>query len=344
MTLSSFPRFRHKRILSTFVHNYQYIKHSIPSDGSTGSQWNLVTPFAYVPADIVGFYLSDKEFSSVPPSAEAVLFTCDVRPMGYRLPFQTQASGTTFANSITDAIGAYAYGLNNTFNGDNMQPSYNATDATKIDSLSEVKPMQISFWPDVLSDTDVKDISSKIPSSMAGNITPLATYFVYVGDLVAGAAAEPLLSDYIHTFDLNAKANVNIHYEYRPDVCILRPVTVGPGRYLLPANTEKANYPKILMGHKMPMEVHTIFGRSYSTVDDDKLLKTQLDSDLKTHGSTADPTIDANWKDWHIEQAGLVTRGLGELASAYLPPTLHIGGLPLDAHIKPSDDKYIYNR
>lgn len=333
--------FKHKRIISTFVHNYQYLKHTVPSDGGTGFQWNLITPFAYVPADVLGFYLSDNEFGSIPPSGEATLFTCDIRPMGYRLPFQTQASGTTFANSITDAIGAYAYGLNNTFNGDNMKPTYNATNVTQIDSLIESKPMNDNFWPGTITAADVKDISAKIPSSMSGNIIPLSTYFVYVGDLVAGAAAEPLLSDYVHTFDLNNKGGVNIHYEYRPDICILRPVTTGPARYLLPKDTKAENYPKLLVGHKLPTEIHMTFTRNYTSIENDHKLATKLDSNLVTLGATADPNVDSNWKDWHIEQSGLVTRGVGQIASAYLPPTLHIGGLPLDAHIKPSDDKYI---
>lgn len=56
----------------------------------------------------------------------------------------------------------------------------------------------------------------------------------------------------------------------------------------------------------------------------------------KLYASYVQPGIDNNVLDMHIEMAGLCSRGIGELSSAFLPPTLHIGGLPVDSHISPT--------
>ena len=82
--------YKHKRILTTFVHNFKFLKSSIPykSDG-TGDQYFLATPFAYVPADIIGFCFTNNELSQMPTTAECTNFKTMIRPIGYRLPFQT---------------------------------------------------------------------------------------------------------------------------------------------------------------------------------------------------------------------------------------------------------------
>lgn len=38
--------------------------------------------------------------------------------------------------------------------------------------------------------------------------------------------------------------------------------------------------------------------------------------------------------------AGLIHCGLGEMSSAFLPPSLHIGRLPLDSHLNTGCDDY----
>lgn len=200
---------RHKRIITTYIHNFKFINAQNPYKSDyTGSQFYLVTPFAYVPVDIIGFYFTRNELSQLPMTAEATNFKTMIRPIGFRLPFQTQASGTTYANSMTDIIGMYAFGLNNTFNGRNMKPTYSTTNPTDVASVDITAPINQEYFPSVWKTDEVSDVTKKKVSSMAGNVTPLTSFFIASGPLEADAAAEPLLMDHITTFDMMNKGNV----------------------------------------------------------------------------------------------------------------------------------------
>ena len=177
--------FTHKRIMTTFVHNFKYFNanatYKSTADSVSGAQYFLATPYAYVPADIIGFYFTENELYELPLTSECTHFKTTIRPLGYRLPFQTQASGTTFANSMTDIIGMYAYGLNNTYNGRNMIPTYSSTDPCEIEKLDSHSALDQSYFPKAWTADEVATPTKKPISCSAGNVIPFKDYFVATG-------------------------------------------------------------------------------------------------------------------------------------------------------------------
>ena len=327
--------FRHKRIVTTFIHNFKFINANTAykgdNTGVSGAQYYLVTPYAYVPADIIGFYFTENELAELPLTAEATHFSTVVRPIGYRLPFQTQASGTTYANSMTDIIGMFVYGLNNTFNGRNMIPTYSATEPTDITNVTSSKPLNQPFFPTPWKADEISTLSTRAVSGMASNILPLTNYFVATGVMEEGQAGEPLIMDSITTFDMMNKGNVNITYEYRPEICILKSASAAMPFWKVTYDTtaKKSSAPQIILGRKYAFP--TFLNATFDTTAN-KFSKYRI-PDYRNYSTYVEPGEDVNVMDMHVEMAGLMSRGVGEMSSAFLPPTLHIGGLPVDSHI-----------
>ena len=331
--------FTHKRIMSTFIHNFKYINANVPykvdNAQLAGNQYYLVTPYAYVPADIIGFYFTENEIAELPLTSECTHFKTMIRPIGFRLPFQTQASGTTFANSMTDIVGMYAYGLNNTFNGRNMLVNYSSTDPCTVENVEAHAPLDQPYFPKTWTATEVATPSTKPISCSVGNILPFLDYFVATGVMEEGTAGEPLLMDAITTFDMMNKGNIAITYEYRPEICILKEASSSMPFWQVkknPNDPTKFIHPQIILGKKVPF---TTFLNAKFGYESSRKSTNVLFSDFKLHPSYVQPGTDANLFNMRIEMAGLVSRGIGELSSCFLPPTLHIGGLPVDSHVAP---------
>ena len=314
--------------MTSFVHNFNAnATYKSTSTSVSGAQYFLVIPYAYVPVDMIGFYFTENELYELPLTSECTHFKTTIRPVGYRLPFQTQASGTTFANSMTDIIGMYAYGLNNTYNGRNMKPNYNTTDPTDIDSLGEHRPLDQPYFPKAWTAGEVATPTKKPISSSIGNVIPLQNYFVATGIMEEGMAGEPLIMDSITTFDMMNKGNVNIVYEW-PEVCILKQASAAMPfwKTVQDATTKAVTNPQIVLGKKFPLP--TFLNAKFDVTPDAKKMSQYVFPDFKIWGTYVQPGLDVNVFDMHIEMAGLCSRGIGELSSAFLPPTLHIGGLP----------------
>lgn len=51
--------------------------------------------------------MMENQHDVLPSGSDASRFVTRIRPFGYRLPFQTQASGTIYTNAMCDVIGVY---------------------------------------------------------------------------------------------------------------------------------------------------------------------------------------------------------------------------------------------
>lgn len=156
---------------------------------------------------------------------------------------------------------------------------------------------------------------------------------------MSSRAGEPLLMDYITTFDMMNKSSVTINYEYRPEICILKPTVANYGwrEYQATAGNIKANESTLLLGNK-PVELNLIhMNMGYDSTNTQPKATT---SAVDHHPMEVDHGWTSDWFNMHIEQAGVVRRGIGEISSAFLPPTLHVGGVPLDATVNMDNDNY----
>ena len=215
-----------------------------------------------------------------------------------------------------------------------MIPTYSATEPTDVASIEASKPLNQPFFPTVWKADEITTLSKRQISGMAGNILPLTNYFVASGVMEEGYAGEPLIMDSITTFDMMNKGNVNITYEYRPEICILKSASAAMPfwKTIYDATLKKTTSPQIILGRKyaFPTFLNATFDGTSS-----KASKYRF-PDYRNYSTYVEPGVDVNVMEMHIEMAGLMSRGVGEMSSAFLPPTLHIGGLPVDSHIASS--------
>lgn len=143
-----------------------------------------------------------------------------------------------------------------------------------------------------------------------GNISPMNTYFCQNIDVAAGSGYSTYLFDDLNTF-LWKGVGHDIVYEYRPEICILKPgYTYSPTRN---------NIFTMPIGGKFPYNVEAAYA-SWGGV-------TTQQTNLTTDSYNSGVTIPY---DSVIEQSGIVTRGLTDSQGAFMAPSLHVGALPLD--------------
>ena len=123
------------------------------------------------------------------------------------------------------------------------------------------------------------------------------------------------------------KGNIDITYEYKPELCQIRAATAAMPFWKVSKSGNVVTNPQIILGRKYPWPTFMNATFAQNTNNDN----TMKFNDFKVLQTYAEPGRDLNITDMHIEMAGLVSRGMGELSSAFLPPTLHIAGLPVDS-------------
>lgn len=92
----------------------------------------LVTPLAAIDPSALSLYMSSAEYKSLPPWSYATHCEIKCTPLGYRLPFATNESASTFANSQTLVQVAHGVGLNNQVNLFTTSYVSDAADLTKV--------------------------------------------------------------------------------------------------------------------------------------------------------------------------------------------------------------------
>lgn len=122
----------------------------------------------------------------------------------------------------------------------------------------------------------------------------------------------------------------------RPEICILKQASSAMPYWSVKqdATTKAFTHPQIILGKKLAYT--TFLNAKFDHTTDDRKSTNIVFPDYKLFAPYVQPGTDSNIFDMHIEMAGIVTRGLGELSSSFLPPTLHIGGLPVDSHVSPA--------
>lgn len=212
-------------------------------------------------------------------------------------------------NSLTVIIGCYATGLNNRFNGANLQYTYDNTIPTKVTATSTYDYNFEYLWS-----STIKDSTFTIPS-MFGNIQKLPTYYAQNVDVLNNNAALPLLLDHMTLLDFTDRKTVKIEYEYRPELCILNQQMVYP-YYRSCIDTTgggKAHNTELILGNKSP-NITSVF----ITSDNDSHI---TDSNVMNHNIKQSIIgNNANWWSQSIEQWGLVSYGLAENKGSFNLP------------------------
>lgn len=77
----------------------------------------LTTPLAVLDPNALPWFMTQGEYANLPPYSFATKSTISAKPLGYKLPFATGETTSTYANSQTLVQCCYATGLNHKWNG-----------------------------------------------------------------------------------------------------------------------------------------------------------------------------------------------------------------------------------
>lgn len=313
--------FTHHRML--YSQGYQFKSLLTDKDVSYYKQCLVTTPYAYIPCDILPWYMTMAEFKSLPYNSKVKYCTTVCTPMGFRTPFITNSAGINSVNSNLFVTGMHAHGLNNKFHG------VNATLTTTVQkpmvptgySLPDQDDYKSWYGRQVDKDQEILPFSA-IPCGF-GNTLPLKSYYCQNYDAKRGRPTVPELMQDVHIFSFNnGMNNPVISWEYAPQICTLNPLK--PNLPFRTCNTS-INY-----GCKTPGFFE--FPLEFSGADTDYTLKTKPVVALKTEQIT--PTY---WS--YIEHAGSAGNGFGEYGGGLMPPSLHVGVLPVHSFsTNPSED------
>lgn len=141
----------HSRFMFSYGYHYKCVEAPLKSE-SSGTQYLLCTPFARVPCHGLPFYMTKTEFSNLPIGSQGAIFTCQVQPLGFRTPFITNSAGINNVNSNLLVYGMHAHGLNNKYNGTNLE--YTSTSSTPM-IITEAKHRSdngiciTDYWSDI---------------------------------------------------------------------------------------------------------------------------------------------------------------------------------------------------
>lgn len=106
----------------------------------------MVTPLATIDPNNLAWFLSPKEHSELPNYSFAKSCKIKVRPLGYRLPFETNASVTSSANSQNLIQIAWSTGLNHKFPIFQSGVTVDQNNPTLVNSFSTVANLRASLY------------------------------------------------------------------------------------------------------------------------------------------------------------------------------------------------------
>lgn len=237
--------------------------------------------------------------------------------MGFRTPFITNSAAVACVNASLFVTGIHAHGMANKFNGHHVKITSADTSPMIPTGIEEIDPNDASSWYGVneLGNNNQNPLNdSQIPTSF-GNIKPFKRYYGGTYNLDKGELPELMQS--IHLFHVeNNMLNPPISWEYRPQVSVLNPqVPIAPYR----SKTDIIDF-----GCK------TSEFKNYKVNFDDPVNYTFfVESESNRLPSFPDAELSYNS---YVEQVGWMANGFTEYGGGMVPPSLHVGCLPVHAY------------
>nr|QTE03822.1 MAG: viral polypeptide VP4 [Motacilla cinerea parvoviridae sp.] len=334
--------YSHHRILSTL--GYQFVNIQASSLDISGSVTSfLTTPLARVPCHGIPFYMSRSEFNELPPGSQIKKCIVELQPLGYRIPFTTNSASISAVNAATVVLGASAHGLTNKYGGNNYVYT-STTDSPMVPTQVSLDALEgcneLDYWGPQVNATSTTLPYTSIPGCFGREIQ-LRDY--YTSDYLQSDLGEtpPTIMDGVKLFKMtpyNASAST-ISWEYRPQVCVLKPVATRQGRYIYKTTANTTNATKSLIGWKnrAPYSVGFNYAKATNSTNWDPTTIAEMNHNEQPASTTYDFYTNI------IEQSGITSRGYSEYGGSYLPPSLHIGCLPCNSFVTDVKDSQVAN-
>jgi hypothetical protein len=119
----------HTRFMYSYGYQFKTLTSKFKTE-SDGTQLLVCPPFARVPCHGLPFYMTKTEFENLPIGSQGAIFMCSIQPLGFRTPFVTNSANISSVNSNLLVHGVHAHGLNNKYNGKNME--YTSTSSSPM--------------------------------------------------------------------------------------------------------------------------------------------------------------------------------------------------------------------
>lgn len=302
--------FMHSRLLTSC--GYQYKTLLQRDTGYSKTQALITTPYARVPVECLPWYLTHQEFKNLPPDCTVKRCSTMCQPLGYRTPFVTNSAATQQVNSNLFVLGMFAHGLNNRYQGLNMSITVAADKPMIPTNVTFVDMDDWKAWYGIVVEKEGSPLPfDGIPCSF-GNIHPMRQYYCQNYDNQISNPTCPELMKSISLFHLqNSMDNPPIMWEYRPQISVLKPTK--------PINPYRTTESELNLGCKLT----GVYKQNVFAGEDNVMTGGQSSKLTQKYMEPSYYT--------YIEQSGSITRGLSEPGGGLMPPSLHVGILPVQS-------------
>lgn len=312
--------YKHRRIMSSNAFNYSVITNTNVDVANKDTVF-VTTPLARIPCHATPFYMSFAEFKLLPDGAKITKCIVNIKPLGYRLPFQTNSAAISTVNAAAMVLGAYAHGLQTKLGGNNYQ--YESAAANPMIPTSIVLHDKEGIDITMLWGSEVSPTSKLTFDSLGASIGkeyPLQDYYTY--DFITNHESVPEIIGELELFRMTPySANTEvISWEYRPQVNCLRPPKTRLGRY----QTINKMKTRFIFGEKVQAPEAITFAPDQNGA-------VGLTPDKLAYLGTTDfatNDVDNLYYQTQIEHGGIGSHGYREYCGGYYLPSLHVGVLP----------------
>lgn len=274
----------------------------------------LTTPLAVVNPSACQWFMSNREWDSLPPGAYATHCSIKVTPLGYRLPFATNEATSTFANSQTLVQIVSGVGINNQM--DCMINQY-TTDPSDLSKPTGQQGVTRDYLQKLLYGSDI-DIGSNmgIPRHLNMYLTLIHSH----------DQATPNLLPLVNIRNINdTKGTPSINYDYSYKMGVLK----APSR---------AHYSALLQNNVVLREGNNPMGwwarnllQNVDTLPTGRGLSMWAEDGAKENNTSQQIGFDFAYQT-RIEKADVMTRNMNDRASPDAPPLITFGCMPVQSN------------
>lgn len=338
--------YSHRKLVSTFGYNYNVISSADWEDDYGSHAKFITTPYARVPCHGIPFYMSQTEFCNLPRGSEVKLCKVTCRPIGFRTPFLTNSAAVAYVNSSLMVHGMFAHGLNNKYGGKDFAYAADTNDpciptSINIDLKEDCNPEK--FWGKRYNTTSA-NIGYGDIGACFGREIPLQTYYtkLHMQNTIYDEWLDNSFEDLeIFTMTPNNMGGPSINWEYRPQVCVLKPFNTLRGWQ---RNAKNKWETVVLYGSKVQLQAKAYPWRKQTKFLDNIQLDSGDFEGTQRGATSSDSLLESGFLQFYtsyIEHSGSQCHGLSEYGGGVQPPSLHIGMLPINAWYDKEDVKAV---
>lgn len=284
----------------------------------------LITPFACIDPNQLPWFMTLMEWDALGPWAKAIECRIKVVPLGYRLPFATNESTSTFANSQTLVQIATAVGLNHKTNGCVAALTTDASDLTAPTGITPDFPNGNAFW---YGDANGIGANVGIPRHLNWYWTMLWSPPSSTDTSQLGSTATPNLLTHIDIININdCKGTPLINYSYRFKEGYLKFPLSGANNYQggLPYSTHDIAFANSAPGRR-DYDASSGVPRNNAAF---------IDGTANTQRNSADNRATSNFNSYHMpieKMHFLKVRPSGD-PNPIAPPHVNIACMPVQSN------------